>query len=842
MAHPAPPPGHHTGTHDDSDAMMVEFRADRDLCASCPAHVEAALADVEGVEMSHVVVGTPVIHVRYRPADVTLGTVVEKLRGAGFRVGADKTTLRLDGMRCASCVGHVEGALRATPGVLDASVNLVTETANITYLPAAVTLDGLTEAVRSVGYDVKPAPAEGEAEQDDFEREQQERDALYRSLMARFLVAGVVSVPIVVLMYPDLLPFEMTHEQMRATFWAQLVAVIPVMLYSGRDFYVGAWRAFQHRQSDMNTLIAVGTLAAFGYSGVAVAFPHLFPEERLAEPFFDVIAVVIALVVLGQALEVRAKGRTSDAIRKLMELQAKTARVIRDGKEVEIPVDEVLIGETVVVRPGEKVPVDGTITEGKSAVDESMITGESLPVSKGVGDSVIGATLNKTGAFQFTATGVGKDTALSRIMGMVAQAQATKPPIGRLVDQVSGVFTPTVMIIAVVSFLVWFNSGMPVSYALIAAVTVLVIACPCALGLATPMSLVVGVGKAAERGVLIRNGEALQTSSQLDVIVLDKTGTVTKGEPALTDVEPMAGFDRLEVLRLAASADASSEHPLAEAVVKGAKDEGITLVEADEFEAIVGHGVRAVVEGRVVHIGNKRLMKRIGVDPEPGVAVVEALGDKGRTGMFVAIDDALAGIVAVADTVKPDSARAIQRLQALGIDVVMMTGDNARTGHAIAAEVGIDHVLAEVLPADKADEVHKLQAGGKTVGMVGDGINDAPALAQADVGFAIGTGTDVAIEAADVTLVGGSLLGVVHAMEVSRATMRNIRQNLVGAFAYNTLGIPVAAGVFYPLFGWMLSPLVAGGAMAFSSVTVVSNANRLRLFRSSVQRDAGGAA
>ena len=838
------PGGHLTGTRGDADAatLAVTLRAGRDLCASCPGHVRDALGQLAGVEMAHVAVGTPEIHLRYRPGEVALTEVVARLRAAGIRVGVEDTALKLAGVRCASCVAPIERSLARAPGVLSASVNLATSRAHVTYLPSATDLDALAEAVRAVGYEVErpqPSPA-GEGE-DEFAREQRARQEEHRSLMRRFVVAAIVSVPAVALMVPALLPFEMSHEAMRATWWAQLVAVIPVMAYSGRDFYVGAIQAFRHRQSDMNTLIALGTSAAFAYSAVAVAAPGLFPEEKLAEPFFDVISVVIALVVLGQAMELKAKGRTSEAIQKLIALQAKTARVIRGGEEIEISVEEVVIGDVVVVRPGEKVPVDGEIVYGRSALDESMITGESLPAERGVGDEVIGATLNRTGAFRLRATGVGRETALARIVDMVQRAQATKPPIGRIVDRVAGVFTPAVMIVAVVAFLAWFNSGMPLSYGVIAAVTVLVIACPCALGLATPMSLVVGVGRAAERGALIRNGEALQTASQLDVIVLDKTGTVTRGQPALTDVAPRPGFDEGALLRLAASADRPSEHPLAEAVVQGARDRGLALAEAEGFEAIVGHGVRARVEGREVHVGNRRLMGRIGVEPGPADADVERLADRGRTAMYVAVDGALAGVVAVADTVKPDSAAAIGRLQAMGIEVVMLTGDNARTASAIAAEVGIERVMAEVLPADKAHQVRAVQAEGKKVGMVGDGINDAPALAQADVGFAIGTGTDVAIEAADVTLVGGSLRGVVHAVEVSRATMRNIRQNLVGAFGYNTASIPVAAGVFYPLFGILLSPMIAGAAMASSSVTVVTNANRLRLFRSSVERADGGA-
>ncbi len=829
--------GRHTGTVSDAPVMSVELRADRDLCASCRDHARAALDGLDGVEMVHVVVGTPVLHVRYRPSQVDLSTIVERLREHNIRVGAEQTSLKLAGMHCASCVSKVEDALRHVPGVLSANVDLARKQALVDYMPAQVSLDGLADAVRAAGYDIDAPPPEGSGSpaESELEREQRLRQEEYRSLLRRFVVAAVVAVPVVLLMYPDILPFAMSDEQIRLSWWVQLVVTLPVMAYSGRDFYVGMVRAARHRSSDMNTLVGLGTLAAYSYSAVAVIAPGIFPEERLAEPFFDVISVVIALVVLGQALEVRAKGKTSDAIAKLMELQARVARVLRNGEEVEIPVDEVVLDDIVIVRPGEKVPVDGVITEGNSAVDESMITGESLPVEKATGDEVIGATINKTGAFRFRATGVGKDTALARIVNMVQQAQATKPPIGRIVDQVSGIFTPTVMIVAILAFLAWFNTGMDISYGVIAAVTVLVIACPCALGLATPMSLVVGVGKAAERGVLIRNGEALQTASRLEVVVLDKTGTVTRGEPALTDVAPVVGGDPDELLRLAASADAVSEHPLAQAVVEGARGRGLALSDAADFEAIVGHGVRATVDGRVVHIGNRRLMDRIGVDPVPMDATVDGLADEGRTAMYVAADDSLLGVVAVADTVKPDSEQAIKRLQALGIEVVMMTGDNRRTAEAIARQVGIRRVLAEVLPADKANQVQRIQGEGRKVGMVGDGINDAPALAQADVGFAIGTGTDVAIEAADVTLVGGSLLGVVHAMEVSRATMRNIRQNLVGAFAYNTAGIPVAAGVFYPLFGWMLSPLVAGAAMAFSSVTVVTNANRLRLFRSSAE-------
>ncbi|MFZ1473746.1 MAG: copper-translocating P-type ATPase, partial [Anaerolineae bacterium] len=590
--------------------------------------------------------------------------------------------------------------------------------------------------------------------------------------------------------------------------------------------------ALKHRAANMNTLIALGTGAAWLYSTVAVLFPRLFPEGT-SEPFYDVAAVVIALVVLGQALELRAKGRTSEAIKKLMGLQAKTARVIRDGQELDIPVEEVLVGDVVQVRPGEKVPVDGVILEGSSAVDESMLTGESLPVSKQAGDEVIGATLNKTGAFKFRTTKVGKDTALAQIVKMVQDAQNSKAPIARLADTISGYFVPVVMILAVLTFVAWFDFGPQpqLVYALVTSVTVLIIACPCALGLATPMSLMVGIGKGAENGILIRSGEALQTAQALKIVVLDKTGTITKGKPELTDVTVAGAWLADDLLRLVAAVERSSEHPLAEAIVEGARARNLVLADPTAFEAIPGHGVLATIEGRKLAIGNLKLMQREGIGLGSLESQAAELADQGKTPMYIAVDGQAAGLVAVADTVKADSAEAIAALHGMGIEVVMITGDNRRTAEAIARQVGVDRVLAEVLPEDKAAQIRALQAEGKKVAMVGDGINDAPALAQADVGLAIGTGTDVAIEASDITLIKGSLRGVVTAIEVSRATMRNIEQNLVGAFIYNVLGLPVAMGLLYPFFGILLSPLLAGAAMAFSSVTVVTNANRLRAFK-----------
>lgn len=662
----------------------------------------------------------------------------------------------------------------------------------------------------------------------------------YQGLIRKFWFAAAISIPVMLVAYPELPWFylpnlfvvEASESLILWLFALSGLVTIPVMAYSGRQFYAGAWAAFKHHSADMNTLIAIGTSAAWIYSTAALLLPTIFPEGT-ATPFYDVTAVVTALVVLGQALEIRAKGQTSQAIRKLLDLQAKTAHVLRDGLEVEIPVEEVAVDDIVVVRPGEKIPVDGLIIKGHSTVDESMVTGESLPVDKVEGDEVVGATVNTTGSFNFRATKVGKDTALAQIVKMVQDAMGSKAPIARLVDVVSSYFAPAVMIIAIITFLVWFNFGSTsaLAFAVVTAVTVLIIACPCAVGMAVPMSLVVGVGKGAEHGVLIRNGEALQTAAQLKTIVLDKTGTITKGKPELTDTIPVAGFDAPSLLRFAAIADRLSEHPLAQAIVQGARSQGIDVIEPTSFEAVPGHGVETSVDGLTVLVGNRKLMARHSIDTLLIDAEVERLQGEGKTAMYVAVEGKMAGVVAVADTIKEDSIQAIRVMQEAGLEVIMITGDNERTAQAIARQVGIRRVLAEVLPEDKANEVHLLKRGVGKVGMVGDGINDAPALVEADLGFAIGTGTDVAIEASDITLMSGSLKGVSYAIEISRATMRNAKQNLFGAFAYNSLGIPVAAGVLFPIFGILLSPLLAGAAMAASSVTVVANANRLRFFK-----------
>jgi Cu+-exporting ATPase len=646
--------------------------------------------------------------------------------------------------------------------------------------------------------------------------------------------------PAILFSYPDLWGLPAAFQKGTALLnyiWIGMgLLSLPVMFWSGSQFYTGAWVAFKNRSANMHTLIATGISAAWLYSMVAVLFPEIFPTEQLADVFFDVVFVVVALVVLGMALEIRAKGKSSEAIKKLIGLQAKTARVQRNGREIDIPIEEVVLDDIIIVRPGEKIPVDGEITDGSSTVDESMITGESIPVEKHTGDEVIGASINKTGSFKFKATKVGKDTALAQIIQMVEQAQSSKAPIQRTVDNVSGYFVPAVIILAIFSFVIWYVFGPTpqLIYALIVFVTVLVIACPCALGLATPISLMVGVGKGAENGILIRSGEALETAQKLDSIVLDKTGTITEGKPSLTDVITSNGFKEDEVLALSASVERSSEHPLAEAIVRGAEEKNITLNEPKEFNALPGHGVEANVNGRKVLLGNLKMMNKFSIQLNGLEEQSRRLADEGKTPMFVAIDNKAAGIIAVADIIKPDSKEAIAQLKKLGLEVVMITGDNSRTANAIAKQVGIDRVLSEVLPEDKAFNVQKLQNEGKKVAMVGDGINDAPALAQADIGLAIGTGTDVAIEASDITLIKGSLKGVVLAIQLSKATMKNIRENLFGAFFYNGLGIPIAAGLLYPFFGLLLSPLIAGAAMAFSSVTVVTNANRLRRFKAKV--------
>ena len=748
--------------------------------------------------------------------------------------------LSISGMSCAGCVATVENALKSVPGVDEASVNLAERTASVRGEVAAA---ALISAVKQAGYDA----AELRGLEDESEKEAAEM-AHYRRLLRKFVVAAAVGFPLFVAEPLGWLP--MLDTSGGRGFWLLIGAVtLFVLVYSAGHMFVGAWKAAQAHHATMDTLIALGTGAAWVYSILVVAFPGIVPSLA-RHAYFEAAAIIIALINLGQALEMRARGKTSEAIKRLIGLQPKTARVIRNGVELDVPISEVGLDETVRVRPGEKIPVDGAIVEGHSSVDESMLTGEPMPVAKKVGDAVTGGTLNKTGTFLFQAKHIGADTALARIIELVRRAQSSKPAIGRLADKISSVFVPSVLIIAVLTFLAWFDFGPEprLSYTLVATMTVLIIACPCALGLATPISVMVGVGKAAEYGILIRNGEALQQAGRLTTIVLDKTGTVTEGRPAVTELVPAAGVSENELLRIAASIETGSEHPLAEAIVSAAKTRGLALASVGGFEAIAGHGVRGTVvpppfpsppagEGRVggssctVLLGNLKLMQREQVNVGELESKARQLAAQAQTPMYLAVDGKLAGIVAVADPVKPDSKAAIARLRADGLKVVMITGDNRATAAAVAREVGVDEVLAEVLPGDKAAKVAELQARGEIVGMVGDGINDAPALAQADVGYAIGTGTDVAIESADVALMRGSLHGVPDAIAISKATVRNIKQNLFGAFIYNVLGIPVAAGALFPFGGPLLNPIIAGAAMAMSSVTVVSNANRLRFVR-----------
>ncbi len=665
----------------------------------------------------------------------------------------------------------------------------------------------------------------------DEDQEDLARRAELTNLTRRVVVGAVLTIPVfVAVMAMELFDATWVPELLMEP-WVQLALIAPVMGWVGWPIHRTGWLALAHRTADMNSLITLGTLAAFGYSLLATIAPKLLPVDA-RDVYFEAVGVILTLIMLGRLLEARAKAGTGEAIKRLIGLQPRVAHVIRDGVEVDVPVEDVVAGELLTVRPGEKVPVDGEVLSGHSSVDESMVTGEAMPVSKETGDTVIGATINQTGAFQLRATKVGSDTVLAQIITLVQQAQASKAPIQRLADSVSRVFVPVVIFISIVTFVVWFDVGPDpaLTRGLIAAVAVLIIACPCALGLATPLSIMVATGKGAEHGVLIRSAAALETAHRLDTVVLDKTGTITRGKPELTDVTTVVGFNEDELLGWVASAEAVSEHPLGQAIVAGASNRGVQVVAVDSFDSITGKGILATVAGHRILAGNRRLLTDASVDPAPLEPLVEQLSGEGKTPMMVAVDGQPAGVVAVADTVKPGSAAAIAALQHAGIDVIMMTGDNRRTAEAIARTVGITTVLAEVLPGDKASEVARLQAAGRRVGMVGDGINDAPALAQADVGIAIGTGTDVAIEAADVTLMSGGLDGLVTAISLSRATMRNIRQNLGFAFGYNAAGIPLAAGILYPFTGWLLSPIIAAAAMAASSLSVVGNASRLRHF------------
>jgi len=753
--------------------------------------------------------------------------------------GTETATLNIEGMTCASCSNFVEKALSRTPGVQRATVNLASEKATIEYLPGQVDRAGLKAAVEQAGYGVhesSPAVAANVLASD--EELDARKAAAYQTLKRRFQVAVALAVVIMPLSMLMLWPAMMSRISTPVLNYVLLALTLPVLLYSGREFYVSAWNGLTHRTASMDTLIAVGTGAAFLYSLAATLIPHWFMQHGLMpEVYYDTTATIIALILLGKVLESRAKSKTSAAIKALMGLQARMARVVRNGQELDLPIEQVVVGDEVVVRPGEKVATDGTILTGNSAVDESMLTGESLPVEKKAGDNVFGATLNKTGSFRFRVSKVGAETMLAQIVKLVEEAQGSRAPIQQLADKVSAVFVPVVIMIAIATFVVWFDlapEASRVPLALVGFVAVLIIACPCALGLATPTAIMVGTGKGAEHGVLIRNAEALEKAEKVTTVLLDKTGTITRGEPSVTDFLTTNGDTPAHLLPLLAAVERQSEHPLAEAVVRYADTQGGLRLTATAFQAYEGRGAGATVDGQVILLGNRRLLSEhnvvLSTDTEQQAM---QLLSQAKTVLYAAIGGHVAALIGVADTVRESSRAAIQAMQADGIEVVMMTGDNQQTAAKVAEQVGIKRYFAEVLPADKAGKVKELQAEGRVVAMVGDGINDAPALAQADIGLAMGGGTDVAMEAASITLMRSDLQGVVTAIDLSRQTMRTIKQNLFFAFVYNTLGIPIAAGLLYPFTGWLLSPMLAAAAMALSSVSVLTNSLRLRGYKHS---------
>lgn len=745
----------------------------------------------------------------------------------------DNLTLKLQGMSCASCASSIEQAIKSVAGVIECNVNFGMEQASIKYDSQQTSLATIQEAVDAAGYQALPL-AEMVADEDDAEQANRKSESII--LQQKLYVAGTISLVLFAGSIPAMtgwhLPFipSWLHN-----FWLQLVLTAPVQFWCGKSFYTGAWKAFKRRAATMDTLIALGTSAAYFYSVFVTLFPGFFINQGLIPSvYYEVSSSVIALILLGKTLENRAKGETSEAIRKLMGLQAKTARILRRGQELEVPLAQVEIGDIVQVRPGEQIPVDGEVIEGYSTVDEAMVTGESLPVKKQVGDEVIGATINKTGSFKFRTTRIGKDTFLAQIVKMVQDAQGSKAPIQKLADEVTGWFVPAVIAVALATFLIWFNATGNFTLATVTMVEVLIIACPCALGLATPTAVMVGTGKGAENGILIKGAESLELAHKIQVIVLDKTGTLTVGKPTVTDfvtIKGTADGNELQLLKLAASVERNSEHPLGEAVVRYAQSQEVSLTDVRDFEAIAGSGVRGVVGGKPIALGTLRWMQELGFDTEYLELRARAWEAASKTVVWMAVNGKIEAIMGIADALKPSSAAAVKALQKLGLEVAMLTGDNRATAESIALAAGITRVFAEVKPDQKAAQIEALQAQGKIVAMVGDGINDAPALAIADVGIAIGTGTDVAIAASDITLISGDLQGIVTAIQLSRATMRNIRQNLFFAFIYNIAGIPIAAGVLYPIFGWLLSPIIAGGAMAFSSVSVLTNALRLRNFK-----------
>lgn len=812
-------------------------------CASCVGRVERALTAVPGVQSASVNLATERADLSFIGAPDPQAAV-RAIESAGYNVRAETTELSIEGMTCASCVGRVEKSLAQLPGVIAASVNLATERAQVRHLAGTVSVADLQAAVENAGYTARPVSVSTAAAGD---QEEERREGEARALRRSLLLAALLTLPVFILEMGSHLVPAMHHWVMHTvglqTSWYLQFALATLVLFGpGLRFFRKGVPALLRGAPDMNSLVSLGTAAAYGYSVVATFAPGVLPPGT-ANVYFEAAVVIVTLILLGRTLEARAKGRTSQAIKRLVGLQARTARVQRGGETVEVPLEQVTLGDIVLVRPGEKVPVDGAVVEGSSYVDESMITGEPVPVAKAVGAEVVGGTLNTTGAFSFRVTKVGGDTVLAQIIRLVEQAQGSKLPIQALVDKVTMWFVPAVMAAAALTFLVWlvFGPAPALTFALVNAVAVLIIACPCAMGLATPTSIMVGTGRAAELGVLFRKGEALQALRDVSVIALDKTGTLTKGRPELTDLEPADGFQADEVLALVAAVETRSEHPIAEAIVAAAKTRGLELATLERFEAVPGFGVSAQVGGRTVAVGADRYMTRLGLDVSAFRPTAQRLGEQGRSPLYAAIDGRLAAVIAVADPIKESTPAAIQALHALGLKVAMITGDNAATAAAIARQLGIDEVAAEVLPDGKVAALKRFRAGGAKVAFVGDGINDAPALAEADVGLAIGTGTDVAIEAADVVLMSGDLRGVPNAIALSQATIRNIKQNLFWAFAYNAVLIPVAAGLLYPVNGTLLSPIFAAAAMALSSVFVLGNALRLKRFHAPMQADTLGA-
>lgn len=824
-------------------------------CASCVSHVESALKELPGTSNILVNLATNKANLSYDPQRVKLDDMRRAVEDVGYAIATAEQTLDVRGMTCASCVDHVEGALKELYGVQDAVVNLGLNTARVTYIPGVVSTASMKRAVREVGYEAQER-SEGT---DALDRERKAREEEIKIQGRNLIIAGIIGLIVMIGTFYDMAgPFKAFIPVWLSYKWVIGLLTTPIVFGPGRQFFSNSWRGLKHGVTDMNLLYATGIGAAYGIAVINTVFPKAgFGGEGAT--FFESAALLTAFIILGRWLEALTRGRTSEAIRKLMKLQPKVARVLQEGREEEIPADEVELGDVILVRPGESIAVDGQVFEGYSAVDESMLTGESLPVEKKAGDAVIGGTFNKTGAFKFKATRVGKDTSLAQIIKLVEDAQASKAPIQKLADWVAGHFILGVHLLAVVVFIFWFffgyqmffdpNSSFILSpyklgeigvfgFSLLLSVTVLVISCPCAVGLATPSAMMAGTGKGAEFGVLFKGAEAIENTSKLQTIVFDKTGTLTKGEPSVTDVvaSEHSSVNSDQLLRFAAIAEKNSEHPLGEAIVQGAESRGLQVVEPDSFNSIPGHGVEAKVEGTEILLGNRKLMIEHGVDFSAMMPQGEALEVDGKTVMFVAVDAKPAGLIAVADTLKEYSAEAIKHLHKLGLEVVMITGDNRRTADAIARKVGIDRVLAEVLPQDKAEEVKKLQAQGKKVAMVGDGVNDAPALAQAEVGMAIGSGTDVAKETGDIILIKDDIRDVVVALEVAKATMRKVKQNLFWAFFYNTLGIPLGAGLFYAFASVVISPELAGLMMAVSSISVTLNTLLLKNFKPSVGR------